>query len=287
MAGGKGKNKKRKNNEGDPMSPPAPSSYRQEGGLPTPFPTPSAATATAALHAVTIDSDDALIESLRQKSREALDLAERHVKSNGVLKQRIKELECELAQCEIRGLEKEVELEKIRGLTDLLPYTGVHEDLSSEMREGIGALVEKWEKAEECWPEAEERVRKEYEGVVSAFDAERVGYRKELKESKKEVQSLREKVLEVQGARRAKMVDKGVRALPYPEVSSTLTQTDGSSGGLSWAGIAAKGSERGGSRPPSAPRNVGSEELAPKSGTVRKKSGMRARGLVVYGVSYR
>jgi len=147
--------------------------------------------------------------------------------------------------------------------------------------------VEKWEKAEECWPEAEERVRKEYEGVVSAFDAERVGHREELGKSKTEVQSLRRELLEAQGTRRAKMVDKGVRALPRPEVSSTLVQTDGGSGGLSWAGIAAKGSERGGSRPSSAPKNVGSEELAPKSGTVGKKSAVTARGLVVHGVSCR
>src|SRR4029077_13391477 len=54
MGGGKGKNKKRKNNEGDPVSPPPPEGYRSGGVLPTPSPTPNVAMTMAALQQVTI-----------------------------------------------------------------------------------------------------------------------------------------------------------------------------------------------------------------------------------------
>src|SRR4029077_4302800 len=59
MGGGKAKNKKRKNNEGDPISPPPPEGSRRQGVFPTPSPTPSIMTTTEAFQQVTIEDDPA------------------------------------------------------------------------------------------------------------------------------------------------------------------------------------------------------------------------------------
>src|SRR6266576_2801229 len=71
MGGNKGKNKKRKNNEGEPVSPPPPVGYQQGGVLPTPSPTPSVATTTAALQQVTIEEDTETAEYWKERFEEA------------------------------------------------------------------------------------------------------------------------------------------------------------------------------------------------------------------------
>src|SRR6266576_1878757 len=71
MGGNKGKNKKRKNDEGEPVSPPPPMGYQQGGVLPTPSPTPSVATTTAALQQVTIEEDTETAEYWKERFEEA------------------------------------------------------------------------------------------------------------------------------------------------------------------------------------------------------------------------
>src|SRR4029077_18293343 len=95
------------------------------------------------------------------------------------------------------------------------------------------------------------------------------------------------KRMEEMEARRPKMVDKGVRALPRPEVCSTLTQTDeveiAGTKERTWASIAA-GSDSEGTP---APKDVDVEMVGatPQEGVPPRRLPGRARGLVVHGVS--
>src|SRR6266576_666487 len=99
---------------------------------------------------------------------------------------------------------------------------------ASGVVDGINRLYEMWKKAEDYQAVVEERVQKQYKDSIAGHAKEREDWKKALTHEEharaKLKKELEEKVK--QAHRRPRMVDKGVRALPCPEVCSTLTQTD-------------------------------------------------------------
>src|SRR6266576_3037252 len=298
------------------MSPPTPGGYRPEGALPTPSPTPSVVTTTAALQQVTIEEETETAGYWKQKCEVLLEL-------NGLItvqlkdyplvvrrleeeKKKVEGLEAEVGQLKrdfgtakmmIAGRKKsmlahEKGMEQILAAIDefvLDPESWESFDCpASGVVHGINRLYDMWKKAEDYQAVVEERVQEQYKDSIAGHEKEREEWKLALRHAEHARDGLKKEIEEERLKRRPKMVDKGVRALPRHEVCSTLTQTDAAgvkgSKGVTWAGVAA-GSDSGGGPPP-AGEDVEMGGASPPSGGVAPcQSSGRARGLVGHGVS--
>ncbi len=352
MGGGKGKNKKRKNNAGEPMSPPTPGGYRPEGALPTPSPTPSVAMTTAALQQVTIEEETETAGYWKKKCEMLLELnglltvankdypliakrLDEEKKKVEVLETKVENLNtiCGLREKMLMDWKSEIAaykkgMKEIRAAIDecrgCTPYVGLCDEKRKKKKmlahekgmeqilaaidefvpepeswesfdcpasgvvHGINRLYDMWKKAEDYQAVVEERVQEQYKDSIAGHDKEREEWKVALRHAEHARDGLKKEMEEERLKRRPKMVDKGVRALPRPEVCSTLTQTDAAgvkgTKGVTWAGVAA-GSDSGGGPPP-AGEDVEMGGASPPSGGVAPcQSSGRARGLVVHGVS--
>ncbi len=235
------------------MSPPTPGGYRAEGALPTPSPTPSVATTTAALQQVTIEEETETAGYWKKKYEVLLELNSLLTVANKDYPLMAKGLDEEMKKVE--KLETKVmNLDTICGLREkkLMEWKGeiaAHKDRMKQMRaaidefvpdpeswesfdcpasgvvHGINRLYDMWKKAEDYQAVVEERVQEQYKDSIVGHAKEREEWKVELEHAEHARVELK-KQMEEKEKRRPKMVDKGVRALPRPEVCSTLTQTD-------------------------------------------------------------
>src|SRR6266576_2770176 len=298
------------------MSPPTPGGYRPEGALPTPSPTPSVATTTAALQQVTIEEETETAGYWKEKCEILLELNSLftvQLKDYPLVTQRLEEekkkvegLEAEVGQLKrdfgtatmmIAGRKKsmlahEKGMEQIlAAINELVPDPESWESFdcpASGVVHGINGLYDMWKKAEYYQAVVEERVQEQYKDSIAGHEKEREEWKVALRHAEHARDGLKKEMEEERLKRRPKMVDKGVRALPRPEVCSTLTQTDAAgvkgTKGVTWAGVAA-GTVSGGVSPPA----DGDVEMGgaspPPGGVAPGQSSGRARGLVVHGVS--
>ena len=135
--------------------------------------------------------------------------------------EKILELESLVASLKTRLGTEEVRVEKVRSLAErLVAAENRVEQLESELEE-----------------KADEVSMSEVTSLVSHTALEEVErklevWNKELHDKKVEAQELRRENTELKGTRRTRMVDKGVGALPRPQVCSVPVQTDAATVGV-------------------------------------------------------
>src|SRR6266576_617284 len=218
------------------MSPPTPGGYRPEGALPTPSPTPSVATTTAALQQVTIEEETEMAGYWKKKCKVLLEL-------NGLITVQLKDYPLVVQRLEeekkkVEGLEAEVgQLKRDFGIAKMMiagrnksmlaHEKGMEQILAaidefvpdpeswesfdcpaSGVVHGINRLYDMWKKEEDYQAVVEERVQEQYKDSIAGHEEEREECKVALRHAEHARDGLRKEMEEERVKRQPRMVDK-------------------------------------------------------------------------------